>query len=563
MEIPAMSVVSRARIVVLCSSCLLPAGVASAESPSPSWSFEGNQPGARFGSSVSSAGDVNGDGYGDLIVGAPHRANGEVGEGAAFLFLGSAAGLSPEPARILEGDQAGAHFGFSVATAGDVNGDGYGDVLVGAPDFGAGGEGAAFLYLGSPAGLSPVPERTWPGSRAGGRFGSSVGRAGDVNADGFEDVVIGAPGDDAGEIDEGGAFLFLGAAELPTAAAWSAHGDQGGAAFGSSVAALGDLNGDGFDDVVIGAPLFDGGLVDEGQARVFGGSSTGLGAAPFQNFEANNAGTQFGFAVAGAANLSGNGVPRLLFGAPIYTYTHQEEGGTFLGALGQGVFFLDFGRQDFAHRGASIASAGDVNGDGLTDVVIGADRFDAGEEDEGRVTLHLGHSGFVVDRSPAWVLDGNQAFSAFGFAVASAGDVNGDGLDDVVVGAPRHDHGEDDEGRAFLYLGSSPTVGLDDVSGAARGLAIRPIAPNPFREGVRVAYTIPRRGRVHLSIHDVRGRERVLLVDDLRDPGSHAETWDGRDAQGVVCPAGLYVIRLSLDGTVTARSHAKVLRLDR
>lgn len=476
----------------------------------PAWSFEGDQPGAHFGFSVCSAGDVNGDGYSDVLVGAPDNDNGQNDEGAAYLFLGSPAGLSLAPAWTQESDQPGARFGSCVASAGDVNRDGYSDVLVGAPNYDDGqeDEGAVFLYLGSPGGLSSVPTRLWQGDQAGGRFGSSVGCAGDVNADGFDDVLIGAPGFDGGEGDEGAAFLFLGAAsELQSAPAWSAEGNQAGASFGSSVAALGDMNGDGFGDVVIGAPFYDGGQVDEGQARVFGGTTSGLGASPLQNIEANNEGAHFGFSVAGAGDLTGNGSLRILFGAPNYVYTHPEEGGTFLAFLGQSPFFLDFGRQDFAHRGVSIASAGDVNADGLRDVVIGADRFDNGEEDEGRVTVHLGHPSFVVDRTPTWTADGNQPFCAFGSSVASAGDVNGDGYGDVVVGAPQYDRGQSDEGRAFVFLGPSGVItGVEDESEAPGLFSIR-VFPSPspgtvFVQGDRLTS----RGMLQARLYDLRGR---------------------------------------------------------
>jgi len=444
-----------------CLQGLLLVAAVEGQAAVPVWSFEGDQPSAHFGFSVCSAGDVNGDGYSDVLVGAPDNDNGQTDEGTAYLFLGSPAGPSLVPAWTQEGNQPGAHFGSSVASAGDVNRDGYSDVLVGAPayDDGQEDEGAVFLYLGSPGGLSSAPARTWQGGQAGGRFGSSVGCAGDVNVDGFDDVLVGAPGFDAGESDEGVAFLFLGtASELPSVPAWLAEGNQAGASFGSSVAGLGDLNGDGFGDVVIGAPLFDGGIADEGQARVFGGTSSGLGASPLQSVQASRAGAHFGHSVAGSGDLTGSGGLRILFGAPNYVYTHPEEGGTFLGLLGQLPFFLDFGRQDFAHRGVSIASAGDVNADGRRDVVIGADLFDDGEEDEGRVTVHLGDAGFVVDRTPTWIADGNQPFCAFGFSVASAGDVNGDGYDDVVVGAPQYDRGQTDEGRAFVFLGPSGVV---------------------------------------------------------------------------------------------------------
>src|SRR5688572_13998891 len=150
---------------------------ARAQTIVPAWSFAGSQPGAHLGHSVGSAGDVNGDGYDDVLVGAPGIGN---GEGTAYLFLGSSAGLAFSPAWQQEGGQLHAHFGFSVASAGDVNGDGYGDVLVGAPggDGDLEHQGAVFLYLGSSAGLSIAPSRVWQGDQVACRFGASVNRAG-------------------------------------------------------------------------------------------------------------------------------------------------------------------------------------------------------------------------------------------------------------------------------------------------------------------------------------------------------------------------------------------------
>jgi len=322
---------------------------------------------------------------------------------------------------------------------------------------------------------------------------------------------------------------------------------------------LGDLNGDGFDDVAVGAPLFDGGLTDEGQVRVFGGASTGLDTSPLQSIEANEEGSHFGFSLAGGGDLNGSGVRRILFGAPLYAYTHAEEGGTFLGTLDQSVFFLDFGRQDFAHRGASIASAGDVNADGLPDVVIGADLFDSGEEDEGLVTVHFGHPGFVVDRTAAWAVDGGQPFCAFGSSVASAGDVNGDGFADVVVGAPEFDHGESDEGRAFLFLGpSATTVSVGEGPTGPSLATLRQAVPNPFRSELTVTYVLTGVVPVHLSVVDVAGRQRAVLVNGVMGAGPHSITWSGRDGAGVECAPGVYFVRLLFEEEVAVR---RVLRV--
>jgi hypothetical protein len=163
--------------------------------------ISGGEADAKFGASVAGAGDVNGDGFADVIVGAPGYDAGLADEGAAFLFLGSAAGITGSTAAQaharLESDQAGAEMGASVAGAGDVNGDGYADVIVGAPlyDSGQTDEGAAFLFLGSPTGVAngnPTTaaariESDQPGAKLG-----VVAGAKDVNGDGYADLIAGA-----------------------------------------------------------------------------------------------------------------------------------------------------------------------------------------------------------------------------------------------------------------------------------------------------------------------------------------------------------------------------------
>src|SRR5207249_180283 len=145
----------------------------------------------HFATSVATAGDVNGDGYSDVIVGAPLYDNGQTDEGRVFVFLGSASGLATSAAWTAESNQASAQFGASVAAAGDVNGDGFGDVMIGAPFFdnGQADEGRVFLYLGSASGLATSPAWTAESNQANAQFGTSVATAGDVNGDGRADVI--------------------------------------------------------------------------------------------------------------------------------------------------------------------------------------------------------------------------------------------------------------------------------------------------------------------------------------------------------------------------------------
>jgi hypothetical protein len=226
---------------------------------------------------------VNGDGYADVIVGAFGYDAGESDEGAAFVFLGGPAGTvdgNPSTADAqLEADQANAYLGTSVSGAGDVNGDGYADVIVGAPDYDAGhtDEGAALVFLGSPAGLADgnpaTADAQLEADQAYSWLGTSVSGAGDVNGDGYADVIAGATYYDSGKTDEGAALVFLGGAAGvssggPATADARLVARQMDAHLGWSVSDAGDVNGDGYADVIAGATYYDSGKTDEALGRV-------------------------------------------------------------------------------------------------------------------------------------------------------------------------------------------------------------------------------------------------------------------------------------------------------
>jgi FG-GAP repeat len=277
-----------------------------------SWIAESNQASANFGTSVASAGDVNGDGYVDVIVGAPSYDYGQTDEGRVFLYYGTPGGLSHKPVWTAEGDQETAFFGFSVGTAGDVNGDGYDDVIVGAMGYwdGPQREGWAFVYYGSPTG----PSQAWTaeGNLYDAEFGWSVGTAGDVNGDGFDDVVIGA----RVSYSVGKAFVYLGsAAGLSSTPQWVGKGTTQGGWYGSSVGTAGDVNGDGYDDVTVGEQGYSNGQVGEGRAFVYFGSPSGVSGAPGCSVESNQSGAAYGWSVGTARDVNGDGFDDLIVGS--------------------------------------------------------------------------------------------------------------------------------------------------------------------------------------------------------------------------------------------------------
>jgi hypothetical protein len=437
-------------------------GSATGLSTTADWTAEGNQDHAWFGISVATAGDVNGDGYSDVVVGAYYYDNGETNEGRAYVYHGSESGLSATPDWSAESNQAGACFGVSVGTAADVNGDGYSDVVVGACHYHNGEmyEGRAYVYHGSETGLSPAADWTAESDQDFAYLGYSVGTAGDVNGDGYSDVIVGAPDYDHGETDEGRAYVYHGSATgLSSTADWTAESDQDYAHFGDPVATAGDVNGDGYSDVTVGAQYYDNGETDEGHAFLYHGSATGLSTTADWTAESDQDSAHLGYAVETAGDVNGDGYSDIIVGAHYYDNGETDEGGAFVhhgsaSGLSTTADWSTESDQDQAGLGDSVATAGDVNGDGFGDVIVGAPYYDSGETHEGRAFIYHG-SATGLSTTADWTAEGDQAEAYFGYSVGTAGDVNGDGYSDVIVGAPQYENDETDEGRAYVYHGSA------------------------------------------------------------------------------------------------------------
>jgi hypothetical protein len=376
---------------------------------------EGLAGGDNAGISVAGAGDFNGDGFNDLLIGANLNDDGGASAGAAYLVLGSASPVGGDLLTIgieYVGEAAGDQAGVSVAGAGDANGDGFADLLIGAPFNGAGDNGAAYLVLGSstpPAAGSQTGLATaikYTGEAANDQAGRSVAGLGDTNRDGFADMAIGAPNNADGGAGAGTAYLVPGSAapasvglNIGTPTVVQLTGGVGDGA-GQSIAGGGDVNGDGFADLLVGAPLNDAAGADAGAAYLVllrpglpNNSLVVIGV----RYTGEAAGEAAGTSVAGAGDTNGDNYGDFLVGAPFHSAVDNGAGylvlgsaGPTAGSLSTAVRYTGSLNND---KASAVAGAGDVNGDGLADFMVGATDNDILFSNGGAVYLMFGDSG--------------------------------------------------------------------------------------------------------------------------------------------------------------------------
>jgi hypothetical protein len=407
--------------------------------------------GASFflGTSVSMAGDVNSDGFEDIIAGAPstgwNTGNGRIGYAVVLSGKDGA-----ELHRFL-GDTREDLFGVSVSGAGDLDRDGFADLVVGAMSAKSSGSSSGFVRAFSGV-TGNVLFTRW--GAAGDYLGVSVSGVGDVNQDGHDDFVAGAA-INLSQGQKGYARVYSG---KDGSTLYTFRGDSNFDNLGASVSGAGDVDRDGFPDIVVGIPKDDNTATNSGSARVYSGQT----GAILYTFDGDSRGDELGGSVSGAGDVDGDFYADILVGARKTDNNGTDSGSArvYSGRTGS-ILYTFHGASAGDTFGGAVSGAGDTNKDGFADLIVGASLgTPQGGSKTGYVEVLSGKDGSLL-----WMSAGANAGDLFGNAVAGGGDVNCDGYPDVVVGAPDVDSfaSRYSAGLAQVMSGKRLTLSYDTI----------------------------------------------------------------------------------------------------
>jgi hypothetical protein len=466
--------------------------------------LEGANSAEHSGFSVSFAGDINNDGLDDILIGAPDADPNGNSSGEVYLVYGNSnfgfstvflSGLNGTNGLTFTGEAAGDQAGWSVAATGDINDDSLNEILIGAPQASPNNvtnAGITYVVYSSFAPfstifLSGLTGKTTgfaiDGIAEGDNSGWSVNTVGDVNNDGKADIIIGAPYADSMGVDAGDSYVYYGnttvfdhvfLSGLDVGRGFTLNGVAAGDHAGWSVGSVGDFNGDQLNEILIGAPNASSVGPGDGDSYVFYSgyplfNSLFLSALDGSNGYAINgalAGENSGTSISSIGDINGDNIDDLFIGAPNANSNGVNSGNGYVLFGGTSIFnsvflsgldgtngYVVVGANETDNTGMTVSPAGDINADGIGDLLIGAPNASPnGDESGAAYVVFGGVHGFSslylagLDGTLGFKINGESAGNHFGSSVSKAGDFNGDGLDDFIIGAP-------DAGKSYIVFG--------------------------------------------------------------------------------------------------------------
>ncbi len=497
-------------------------------------SYYTNTSGDLFGSTVLNAGDINNDGYDDLLVGSPGY---EYGSGRVYIYLGGSEFNNVADFVLSGSGEAGALFGCALAS-GDVNGDGLSDVLIGAKKGGINGK--VYIYLGN-ENFSTIPNCILKGENENDFFGESVAVVEDINKDGFNDFAIGAPNVNN---NDGKIYIYLGKSILSADADVVLNGTaESGSSLGKYIVPAGDINLDGYVDILAlvtkmgmyteGDVYFGGETIDDSVDYTFHGSDSndfGLSLSCLGDFN----GDEYNDIVSGNPNFNlGNGQVKIFNGlSPM-----------------DGVPDVVLSEVSTKAFGTSLASDLDVNNDGYDDLVIGVTGIPIG--------------GTMPSWAACYLYLGNQQFSVlkyaqcygqysgeyyFGCSVTGV-DLNNDDFDEMIVG----EKNPSGNGKVYIYGLINRIVGVEDEANMPVEFSLSQNYPNPFNPTTTINYSVKSEGFVSLKVYDILGKEVANLVNENKINGNYSVNFDASSLS-----SGTYIYQLKANGLVLSKKMSLI-----
>ncbi|MFI5173170.1 MAG: FG-GAP-like repeat-containing protein, partial [Chitinophagales bacterium] len=427
------------------------------------FSIEGNQDNANFGSSLATTNDVNGDGVFEILISAPNFDGGQTDEGIVYLYDI----IEEELLWSYESNQANAKIGIPLSANGDINNDGYADIMIGSENYDAAvvNAGAVIFFYGDPVSLNAAPDLIISGDQSNSSFGHSCGFAGDINADGNEDIICGAPNYDNGQTDEGRLFIYFGSMDgFYTVDPFIYEVNQPGANLGMSTCGKIQINNDVFSDIAVAATGFDNGELNEGAVFLFTGNSTGLNL--FDQLEINQPNAAFGNSISFLSDINNDHSDEILVGVPMYDDGQTDEGGVFIYLSSSpdvyddsSLIIITSNIAGFQY-GEFVKSCVSLNDDNLQEILIGCPNGEEGELNEGLAYIYFTDN-LLPNPAPDYPIFLSNTFAGFTYNPLGNCDINGDGFEDLIIGHSTFDNGQTDEGKIMIFFGSS--TGIDSI----------------------------------------------------------------------------------------------------